>query len=107
NARRIGDHLRARLDELSSLNVITDIRGKGLLIGFGLARDAAKGVPWRAEVRFGQQVARRAMEKGLILRADPDWIALAPPLTITLEEADVLFDLLAETLHEEVGARKG
>jgi len=107
NARRIGDHLRARLDELSSLNVITDIRGKGLLIGFGLARDVAKGVPWAAEVRFGQQVARRAMEKGLILRADPDWIALAPPLTITEEEADLLFDLLAESLREEVEARRG
>jgi adenosylmethionine-8-amino-7-oxononanoate aminotransferase len=47
-------------------------------------------------------VARRALEKGLILRADPDWIAVAPPLTITRQEADILFDTLSESLREEI-----
>ena len=101
NARHIGDYLRGRMAELSDLNVVTDIRGKGLLIGFGLARDAAGGAPWPASLRFGQRVARRAIGKGLIIRADPDWIALAPPLVITREEADMLFDTLAESLREE------
>lgn len=106
NARRIGDHLRRRLGELAPLNVITDIRGKGLLVGFGLARDAAGGVPWPAAVRFGQRVARRALDKGLIIRADPDWIAIAPPLTTTITEADELFDLLAASLGEEAAAQR-
>jgi 4-aminobutyrate--pyruvate transaminase len=81
---------------------VTDVRGKGLLIGMGLARDAANGVPFAPSLRFGQRVAKRALAKGLILRADPDWIALAPPLVITQEEADVLFDMFAESLREEV-----
>ncbi len=104
NARFIGDHLRSRMPELADLNVITDIRGKGLLIGLGLARDAARRVPFAPSARFGQMVAKRAMGKGLILRADPDWIALAPPLIITREEADTLFDIFAESLREEVAA---
>lgn len=102
NARRIGDHLRARIAELAPLNVVTDVRGKGLLIGIGLARDAAAGVAFAPALCFGQRVGRRAMQQGLILRADPDWIAIAPPLTITQEEADILFDTLAESLREEV-----
>jgi adenosylmethionine-8-amino-7-oxononanoate aminotransferase len=102
NARRIGDHLRARIAELAPLGVVTDVRGKGLLIGMGLARDAAHGVAFSPSLRFGQRVAKRALAKGLILRADPEWIALAPPLVITQEEADMLFDMFAESLREEV-----
>ena len=101
-ARVYADHLRARITELAPLNVVTDVRGKGLLIGMGLARDAASGVPFAPSLRFGQRVAKRALAKGLILRADPDWIALAPPLVITQEEADILFDTLAESLREEL-----
>ena len=101
-ARRIGDHLRARIAELAPLDVVTDVRGKGLLIGMGLARDAANGVPFAPSLRFGQRVAKRALAKGLILRADPAWIALAPPLVITQQEADMLFDMCAESLREEV-----
>ncbi|HWE63437.1 MAG TPA: aminotransferase class III-fold pyridoxal phosphate-dependent enzyme [Chloroflexota bacterium] len=104
NARRIGDHLRRRIEELAPLNVVTDVRGKGLLIGLGLARDAAHGIPFPRSLGFGQRVARRAQARGLILRADPDWIALAPPLIITQEEADTLFTIFAESLREELGA---
>ena len=38
------------------------------------------------------------------MRADPDWIALAPPLIITQAEADELFDLFAASLREELAA---
>ncbi len=101
NARRQGEYLRGRLAELDDLNVITDVRGRGLLIGIGLARDAAAGIPFAADRRFGQKVAKRAQAKGLLLRADPDWIALAPPLTITQHEADLLFDVFTDSLREE------
>jgi len=104
NARRQGEYLRGRLAELADLNVITDVRGKGLLIGVGLAQDAAAGVPFPADRRFGQKVAKRALAKGLILRADPDWIALAPPLVITQDEADLLFDIFADSVREEAKA---
>ena len=102
NAQRIGDYLRGRISELADLNVITDIRGKGLLIGMGLARDAAAKVSFPPALRFGQRVAKRALAHGLILRADPGWIAMAPPLIITQEEADILFDSFAAALREEL-----
>jgi adenosylmethionine-8-amino-7-oxononanoate aminotransferase len=49
-------------------------------------------------------VAKRALAKGLLLRADPDWIALAPPLTITQDESDLMFDIFAASLREEADA---
>ncbi len=104
NARAVGDYLRGRMAELDDLDVITDIRGKGLLIGLGLAQSAEARVPFDPALRFGQRVGQRALQHGLIVRADPDWIALAPPLTITRAEADQLFDLFAQSLREEVAA---
>lgn len=102
NARRIGDHLRGRIAELADLNVVTDVRGKGLLVGLGLARDAAAGTRFAPSLRFGQRVGRRALARGLIVRADPDWIALAPPLVITQQEADEMFDTFAQALRDEL-----
>jgi adenosylmethionine-8-amino-7-oxononanoate aminotransferase len=63
NARRIGAHLRSRIAELADLNVVTDVRGKGLLIGLGLARDAVAGVPFAPSLRLGQRVAARLGER--------------------------------------------
>jgi len=102
NARAMGEYLRQRIAELAPLDVITDVRGKGLLIGMGLAQSARGGIPFAPDLRFGQRVGRRALEHGLIVRADPDWIALAPPLIITRAEADELFDIFAACLREEL-----
>lgn len=101
NAQRMGEYLRMRLLELRDVNVIADVRGKGLLIGIGLARDAAAGSRLPKALRFGQRVAKRALGNGLILRADPDWIAIAPPLTITRTQADEIFAVFAGALRAE------
>ena len=60
NARAIGDYLRGRVAELADLNVITDIRGKGLLIGLGLAHERRGGRPLRpgAALRPARGAAR-------------------------------------------------
>lgn len=70
NARVRGAELRARIQLLAS-PLITDIQGRGLLLGIGLAEPVA-GV-----------VARRALDAGLIINAaNENRIRLAPPLII-------------------------
>jgi acetylornithine aminotransferase len=70
NARTRGAELRARIQLLGS-PLITDIQGRGLLLGIGLAEPVA-GV-----------VARRAFDAGLIINAaNENRIRLAPPLII-------------------------
>lgn len=74
NARRRGAELRARIQLLAS-PLVTDIQGRGLLLGIGLAEPVA-GV-----------IAHRALDAGLIINAANEYrIRLAPPLIIGDDE---------------------
>ena len=44
--------------------------------------DLATKEPFPAEMAFGVQVGRRALENGLLCRFDPHWIAFGPPLVV-------------------------
>ena len=48
--------------------------------------------------------AARALEKGLILRYDPDWIAFAPPLVMSDAEMDLMMDIFTESAREALAA---
>jgi acetylornithine aminotransferase len=86
NARRRGAELRARIELLAS-PLVTDIQGRGLLLGIGLARPVA-GI-----------VASRALDRGLIINAaNENRIRLAPPLIIGDEELHEFTRLFAEAL---------
>ena len=75
-ARRLGEHLVAAVENLGDERVVT-VRGRGLLRGIVL-RDP-----------LAQRVVVRAREAGFIINATgPDVIRLAPPLVITAEQVD-------------------
>lgn len=87
NARRRGAELRARI-ELMASPLVTDIQGRGLLLGVGLAQPVA-GI-----------VASRAFDRGLIVNAASEHrIRLAPPLTIGDDELHEFTRLFAEALE--------
>jgi adenosylmethionine-8-amino-7-oxononanoate aminotransferase len=101
NARRVGAHLVARLEQtVRPLGVVGDIRGKGLMIGVELVRDPSTRQPFPAETAFGLKVGRRCMHNGLLLRFDPHWVAFGPPLVITEEDADLMVAILAQSVRE-------
>ncbi|HET8897046.1 MAG TPA: acetylornithine transaminase [Protaetiibacter sp.] len=86
NARARGAELRARIELIGS-PLITDIQGRGLLLGIGLAQPVA-GI-----------VVRRALELGLIINAaNENRIRLAPPLTIGDEELHEFTRIFTEAL---------
>jgi acetylornithine aminotransferase len=87
NARLRGDQLRELLMRLAS-PVITDIQGRGLLIGIGLAEPVA------------HRVASEALSRGLIVNAATDHrIRLAPPLIIGDDELAEFDRIFAESLR--------
>jgi adenosylmethionine-8-amino-7-oxononanoate aminotransferase len=95
NARRMGDLLRQRLNEMGErYGVFGEVRGAGLLWGVELARDPTSREPFPAEWRVGKRIGAVAQELGLILRHDPHWFALAPPLIVTEEEIDAMCAIL-------------
>jgi acetylornithine aminotransferase len=72
NATRVGDLLREGLRH----ELVTDVRGSGLLVGLTLAEPVAK------------QVMLAAQRQGFIINdPTPDRIRLAPPLVLTEQQA--------------------
>jgi adenosylmethionine-8-amino-7-oxononanoate aminotransferase len=52
------------------------------------------------EIAPGLRIRQRAKEKGLIIRAEKNWIAFGPPLVISRNELDLLLDILEASIAE-------
>ena len=103
-ARESGAIVWKRFEEMKDrLGIIGDIRGKGLLIGIEFVRDVKTKQQFPDGMAFGVQVGKAAIKKGLIIRADPHWIAVAPPLIIEKDEIEIMVDRLSESIEEVVG----
>jgi len=90
HSKELGEYLKGKLEELKDkFEVIGDVRGKGLLIG----------IEFKIQ-NFGTKVGKIALDKGLLLRYDPTWIAFAPPLIIEKEEVDMIADIFKESVEE-------
>lgn len=109
HVKRVSPRFQAGLRALASHPLVGEARGIGLIGALELAADPAARKPFAAEMGVGAEVLRRAMARGLIVRAIPgDVIALAPPLIIREEEIDELFGILSDVLgdvHTWVGGR--
>ncbi|WP_309107217.1 acetylornithine transaminase [Arthrobacter sp.] len=74
NVREVGEHLRLAL---AGVEGVTEVRGEGLLIGFDLDADVAPAL------------VTAGLENGFIVNSPgPRTIRLAPPLILTVEQAD-------------------
>jgi adenosylmethionine-8-amino-7-oxononanoate aminotransferase len=95
-AERLGEYLRVRLGELKKYGVIREIRGRGSLLGVELVKDTATMEPFP---QLGKELKRAALEHGLILRVDPSWFAVAPPLIAEEKDMDEMCDLIEMSLR--------
>jgi adenosylmethionine-8-amino-7-oxononanoate aminotransferase len=101
NARTQGCRLRAGLEQLArQFPVMGDLRGKGLFQGVEFVRDPATKERFPATVNFGVRVGRRALDKGLLCRFDPHWIAFGPPLIVSSDQIDDILAIFASSLRE-------
>ncbi|CAM2755976.1 acetylornithine transaminase [Actinomyces slackii] len=77
--------------DIAAIPGVEEVRGRGLLLGVGLADGLASA-----------QVAAALLERGFIVNAPrPDTIRLAPPFILTDEEAASLTVALGEVLEEQ------
>ena len=101
NARTQGDRLRVGLQELAKKHrVIGDVRGRGLFQGIEFVRDPVTRERFDPQLAFGVRVGRRALERGLLCRFDPHWIAFGPPLVVTPEHVDEIVAILDRSLED-------
>jgi 4-aminobutyrate aminotransferase len=106
NAARVGEHMRARLQSWpSTISVVGDVRGLGLMLGIEIVRD--RDTKERAP-DLRDRLERLAFERGLlILGCGPNSIRLCPPLVVTADQADWALDTLEECLRVVEAERNG
>jgi beta-alanine--pyruvate transaminase len=90
-AQRLGEYLAARLTCLKKLGVVREIRGKGVLLGVEF------NVP-----NLGAALKKTALEKGIILRIDPSWFAVSPPLIAEEADIDEMYGLIEASVAEAI-----
>jgi len=90
-AVEIGELLRGRLRALARFGIVREIRGRGLLLGVEFC------APYQ---ELGKAMKRAALENGLILRVDPGWFAVAPPLITTDEQLHEMCDLIEKSVQD-------
>jgi adenosylmethionine-8-amino-7-oxononanoate aminotransferase len=94
-ARRLGDYLAARLEGLKKYGVVREVRGKGILRGVELVKDARSNEPFP---ELGLALKKTALQNGLILRIDPSWFAVAPALIAEESDLDEMCELIDRSL---------
>ena len=100
NARRVGAYLLERLRKAFGNSPIAgEIRGLGMLAAVEVVRDRDTRLPF-PNVADPAWIAARAFERGLIVRALFQCVALAPPLCATTEEIDRMVSVLEEVWTE-------
>jgi 4-aminobutyrate aminotransferase len=107
NSLKVGQHLRSRLDHLADVHeIVGDVRGKGLMIGVELVHPGGKDpYPEAAtrimeETRAGGLLIGKGGMFGNVLR-------IAPPLSLTEEEADEGYEILSKAVEAAAAAGGG
>jgi 4-aminobutyrate aminotransferase len=102
NAEVVGKHMMERMaDWPQRLDLVGDVRGRGLMIGVEIVTDK------KAKTQAGverDRIVELAFERGvLLLGCGPNGIRIAPPLIVSKEQADIALDVLEECINITAG----
>ena len=100
HVQTVSSRFRERLQGFCDHPLVGDVRVVGLLGAVELVADKASKTPFSPEGRVGAYCMDRCMASGLIVRAMNDSVGFAPPLVITVEEIDEMFDRFARALEQ-------
>lgn len=88
------------LKEFEEMKFIGESRGIGLMGALEMVEDKETKKSFDSSLNMGEQVANKALEKGLICRPLGPSIVLCPPFITTKDEMYKMYDILRETLKE-------
>ena len=101
NGRASGAYFEEALSTLADHPLVGDARARGLLAGIELVTDKAKKTKPSVDLLIPHRLFEHGYANGITFRAFADSIiGLAPPLTISRDEIDLLISRLRKTLEE-------
>ncbi len=106
NAAVMGEYLLNRFQKLYDYPVVGDVRGRGLMFGIEFVKDRETREPFEPSKNVKGLVTVNCLDEGLVpypgggsvdgIRGDH--ILLAPPITITTDEADLICEKLEKAI---------
>lgn len=104
-ARDVGAYLLASLREaFAGHPLVADLRGLGMLAAIETAKPGTREPVGGKPMQFPARVAQAAWQRGLIVRALWENVALAPPLVTTRSEVDEIVEILVAAFAEASAA---
>jgi len=100
-AGELGEYLAGKLEGFKRYGVIREVRGKGVLRGVELVKDTQTMEPFP---ELGEALKACALKNGLIMRINPTWFAVSPPLIVDKADIDHMCDLIDKSLAEALSA---
>jgi 4-aminobutyrate--pyruvate transaminase len=99
HVQKVAPTFQRRLRALVDHPLAGEARGVGLLGGLELVKDKRTRQSFESKIGLGAKVSALAQAEGLICRAvNGDTISLCPPLIITEDEINTMFDMLQKAL---------
>jgi 4-aminobutyrate--pyruvate transaminase len=92
HASRVGAIFQQRLRSFADHPLVGEVRGEGLLGGAELVKQKDPRVPFAPAEGVAAYCSSACQEAGLIVRNIGDTIAFCPPLIISEDQVDELFD---------------
>jgi len=93
-------HFETRIHEIESLPLVGDVRHKGMLMGIELVSDKKKKTPVKPEQSIPKKIFVEAKKHKIYLRTLGHIVMLVPPLAISTNELDFLFDGTIDTIKK-------
>ncbi len=87
-----------RANEISGLDIVGDVRHKGMLVGIELVSNKKKKTPISSHKHISQKIFNEAKRHKIYLRTLGHIVMLMPPLAISQNELDFLIDGTIDTI---------
>jgi lysine--8-amino-7-oxononanoate aminotransferase len=93
-----------RLEGISALPSVGDVRRRGLMVGVELVADRETKEPFDWRERTGQHVCARARELGMLTRPLGDVVVFMPPLTSEPDDLEAMLSILHAAIADVTGS---
>lgn len=100
HVREVTPHFQARLAQLGQHPLVGEARGVGLLGAVELVADKVSKTPFPPAAAVAAHAGQQALQHGLITRALGDTFNFCPPLIISHEQIDDMFDAANKALDD-------
>jgi adenosylmethionine-8-amino-7-oxononanoate aminotransferase len=106
-ARELGDYFKKNLLRFLEIEIVGDVRGKGLFLAIEYVQDKKNRIPFDRKSKISERITAKAMENGLIVLPGTggvdgelgDHNLIAPPFIISSEEIDQASEILEQSIR--------